>query len=263
MHVILNALSKIFLTKSKETHVFKNIYLEVSHGEFICLLGPSGCGKSTLLNIIAGLEMPSEGRVIVSGLDVASPGPDRAMMFQESALFPWLTVIENVTFGMKLQGVSKEERTRIALKYLKMTHLTKFKNAYIHELSGGMRQRVALARCLAMESEILLMDEPFGALDSQTRLILQMELQKIWLSTKKTIFFVTHSVEEAVLLADRILIMSCYPGGIKSIYPVDLPHPRSVDSEDVSSIMRSVLKELKEEVEKVAKEEFDADWHIQ
>lgn len=263
MHVLLNDLSKIFLTPSKETHVFKNINLQVAHGEFICLLGPSGCGKSTLLNVISGLEAPTQGTVIVSGKEVASPGPDRAMMFQEAALFPWLTVMENVTFGMKLQGLSKEERTQIALKYLKMTHLTKFKNAYIHELSGGMRQRVALARCLAMESEILLMDEPFGALDSQTRLILQMELQKIWLSTKKTIFFVTHSVEEAVLLADRILIMSCNPGGIKSVYPVDLPHPRSVDSEDVSSIMRSVLKELKEEVEKVAKEEFDADWHIQ
>jgi NitT/TauT family transport system ATP-binding protein len=254
--------SKVFKSKSKETAVFDSLNLEINKGEFLCLIGPSGCGKSTLLNIIAGLEKATGGEVLMEGKTVTTPGPDRIMMFQESALFPWLKVIDNVIFGLKIAGVDKKEAYAIADRYLHMTHLSQFKNAYIHELSGGMRQRVALARCLSMDAEIMLMDEPFGALDSQTRLILQLELQKIWEATKKTIIFVTHSVEEAVLLSDRIVLMSANPGGIKKIYDIDIPRPREVDSDAVVHKISFVLKDLKEEVEKVAKAEFDTDWHL-
>ncbi|MDW7661200.1 MAG: ABC transporter ATP-binding protein [Bacillota bacterium] len=258
----INNLSKTFKTKTKETAVFKSIDLKIDKGQFICLIGPSGCGKSTLLNIIAGHEKANEGEVLLEGKAVTTPGPDRIMMFQESALFPWLKVIDNVIFGLKIAGVSKDEAYATADRYLHMTHLSQFKNAYIHELSGGMRQRVALARCLSMDSEIMLMDEPFASLDSQTRLILQLELQRIWEATKKTIVFVTHSVEEAVLLSDKIVLMSVNPGGIKKIYDIDIPRPREVDSEAVVHKMSIVLKDLKEEVEKVAKAEFDTDWHL-
>ncbi|MBN2285011.1 MAG: ABC transporter ATP-binding protein [Tissierellales bacterium] len=260
MVLVVNNVSKIFKSRSKETVVFNSLNLNIRKGEFLCLIGPSGCGKSTLLNIIAGLEQATEGEVLLEGKVVSDPGPDRIMMFQEAALFPWLKVIDNVIFGLKIAGVKKGEAYKMAERYLHMTHLSQFKNAYIHELSGGMRQRVALARCLCMDAEIMLMDEPFGALDSQTRFILQLELQKIWEATKKTIIFVTHSVEEAVLLSDRIVLMSANPGGIKKIYEINLPRPREVDSDAVVHQMSSVLKDLKEEVGKVAKAEFDTDW---
>lgn len=263
MGLELRDVYKKFITKTKETIVFENISLTVDNGEFICLIGPSGCGKSTLLNIIAGLELPTGGECKLNGKPINTPGPDRMMMFQDSALFPWLKVIDNVEFGLKLAGVEKARRKEIALEFLKKTHLTKFQNSYIHELSGGMRQRVALARCLSMNSDMLLMDEPFAALDSQTRLILQMELQKIWIETQKTIVFVTHSVEEAVLLADRIVLMSANPGGIKEIFKINIKRPRAVESLEVMETMSEVLKSLREEVEKVAKAEFDTEWHLE
>jgi NitT/TauT family transport system ATP-binding protein len=185
------------------------------------------------------------------------------MMFQDSALFPWLKVIDNVEFGMKIAGVPKEERRDKAMKYLRMVHLTKFKNSYIHELSGGMRQRVALARALTLDSKVLLMDEPFSALDSQTKSILQLQLQKVWMQTKKTIVFVTHNVEEAVLLADRVVVMAANPGKIKREFSIKLARPRTIENIDLSYVVAEVMKDLKEEVEKVARSEYDSDWSIE
>ena len=263
MGIRVENIHKKFKSKSKETHTLSGIDLEFKKGEFICLLGPSGCGKSTLLNIIAGLEKPTDGKVYLNNSEIKGVGVDRAVMFQESALFPWLKVIENVEFGMKIAGVSKEKRREKALEYLKMVHLTKFKDSYVHELSGGMRQRVALARALTLNSQVLLMDEPFSALDSQTKSILQTELQKIWWETKKTIIFVTHNVEEAVFLADRIIVMSANPGKVKREFKIELGRPRKVDNLDLAYISSEVMNVLKEEVEKVAKREYDSGWDIE
>ncbi|MCX7923535.1 MAG: ABC transporter ATP-binding protein [Clostridia bacterium] len=263
MSLIVENVSKRFDTKHKKTHTLDRVSLEFKKGEFICLLGPSGCGKSTLLNVIAGLEKATEGRILLGGKEVKGAGSDRAMMFQESALFPWLRVIDNVEFGMKMAGVPKEERREKALKYLKMVHLTKFQNSYVHELSGGMRQRVALARALTLDSDVLLMDEPFAALDSQTKNILQLELQQIWWETKKTIIFVTHNVEEAVLLADRVIVMAANPGRVKKEFKIQLARPRLLENVDLVYMVAEIMKELKEEVEKVAKAEYDSDWNIE
>ncbi|MBP2033700.1 NitT/TauT family transport system ATP-binding protein [Clostridium algifaecis] len=263
MSLTIKGISKKFVTKTKQTLTLDNINISFNDGEFICLLGPSGCGKSTLLNIIAGLEKPTEGKIFLNDKKVDDVGVDRAMMFQDSALFPWLKVIDNVEFGMKIAGVPKEERREKAIKYLRMVHLTKFQNSYIHELSGGMRQRVALARALTLDSKVLLMDEPFSALDSQTRSILQIQLQRIWMETKKTIIFVTHNVEEAVLLADRVVVMAANPGKIKGEFNIKLARPRTIENTDLSYIVAQVMKELKEEVEKVAKAEYDSDWSIE
>lgn len=263
MGLEIKGVNKRFVTKNKETYTLDNINLSIKKGEFVCLLGPSGCGKSTLLNIMAGLLKPSEGIVSLNGNEVKEVGPDKAMMFQESALFPWLRVVDNVEFGMKMAGIPKDERREKALTYLKMVHLTKFQNSFIHELSGGMRQRVAIARALTLDSELLLMDEPFSALDSQTKSILQLELQKIWWETKKTIVFVTHNVEEAVLLGDRVIVMSANPGRIKREFKIELARPREAQSIDLAYVASEVMKELKEEVEKVAKSEYDSDWSIE
>jgi len=254
---------KRFIANGKEITVLEDINLEVGRGEFICILGPSGCGKSTLLNIIAGLEKPSQGKVFLNGKEILSPGPDRIVMFQESALFPWLKVIDNVEFGMKMLGIPKKERYEKALRYLKMVHLTKFENAFVHQLSGGMKQRVALARALTLDSEVLLMDEPFAALDSQTKNILLLELQRIWWETKKTIIFVTHNIEEAVLLADKVVVMSSNPGRIKKIFEIKLARPRLLDNPDIVYMISAIMKELKDEVEKIAKEEYDSDWSFE
>lgn len=263
MGVVVQNISKSFLTKHKETHTLERVNMEIKTGEFVCILGPCGCGKSTLLNIIAGLEKASEGKIFLNDQEVNEPGPDRAMMFQESALFPWLRVLDNVEFGMKMTGIAKEIRREKALKYLKMVHLIKFQNSFIHELSGGMKQRVALARALTLDSEVLLMDEPFAALDSQTKSILQIELQRIWLETKKTIIFVTHNVEEAVLLADRVVVMTANPGQIKAEFNIQLSRPRQVENLDLAYMVAKIMKVVKDEVEKVAKDEYDSDWTIQ
>jgi len=263
LSIEIKSVSKDFISKEKTTHTLDNINLSIKSGEFICLLGPSGCGKSTLLNIIAGLEKTSSGKLYLNDKEIKNPGTDRAFMFQDSALFPWLNVMENVEFGMKIKNVPKEERREKALKYLKMVHLTKFQNSYIHELSGGMRQRVALARALTLDSEVLLMDEPFSALDSQTRNILQLELQNIWWETKKTIIFVTHNVEEAVLLADKVVMMSANPGKIKKVFDIKLGRPRQAQSLDLTYVSAEIMKELKDEVEKVAKAEYDSDWDFE
>src|SRR5680860_517458 len=263
MSIVVKNISKSFLTKHKETHTLERVNMEIKTGEFICILGPSGCGKSTLLNIIAGLENATDGNIFLNDQEVTGPGPNRAMMFQYSSLFPWLRVLDNVEFWMKMTGVAKEIRREKALKYLKMVHLTKFQNSFIHELSGGMKQRVALARALTLDSEVLLMDEPFAALDSQTKNILQNELQRIWLETKKTIIFVTHNVDEAVLLADRVVVMTANPGRIKAEFKIQLSRPRQVGDLDLAYTAAKIMKEVKIEVEKVAKDEYDSDWAIQ
>jgi len=262
MSLIVDQVSKTFVVKQGEVNTLSDINIKFDSGEFVCILGPSGCGKSTLLNIIAGLETATNGKVVLNDSTIVGAGPDRVVMFQEPALFPWLRVIDNVEFGMKMAGIEKAERLQIALKYLKMVHLSRFQNSFIHELSGGMRQRVALARALTLDSPVLLMDEPFAALDSQTKSILQMELQQIWLETKKTIIFVTHSVDEAILLADRVLVMSANPGTIKKEFVIQLARPRQPENVDLAYIAASINKELKEEVEKVAKAEFDYDWNL-
>lgn len=263
MSLRVEGVSKEFVGKHKVTHTLDKIDLNIKTGEFVCLVGPSGCGKSTLLNVIAGLERPTTGQIVLNDRPVKEAGPDRAMMFQESALFPWLKAVDNVEFGMKMAGVAPAERRAKALHYLKLVHLTQFQNAYIHELSGGMRQRVALARALALDSEVLLMDEPFAALDSQTKSILQMELQQIWSETHKTIIFVTHDVEEAVLLADRVIVMAANPGRIKKDFSIQLARPRKAEHVDVTYMVAQIMKDLKEEVELVARAEFDSDWHIE
>lgn len=263
LSLVIEGVKKKFITKRKETYTLDNINLDFKKGEFVCILGPSGCGKSTLLNIIAGLESPTEGRITLNGDEIKGVGVDRAVMFQESALFPWLKVIDNVEFGMKIAGVPKKERRERALHYLKMVHLTKFQNSYVHELSGGMRQRVALVRALTLDSEVLLMDEPFAALDSQTKNILQTELQKVWLETKKTIVFITHSVEEAVLLGNRVIVMSANPGRVKKEFNIDLARPRKAEDVNLTYIAAQVMEELREEVERIAKAEYDSDWSFE
>ena len=262
MGLSIEGVYKTYKNNDKELQTLKDINLTVKDGEFICLLGPSGCGKSTLLNVVAGFDKPTEGKILLDGKEINSPGPDRAVVFQEHALYPWLKVIDNVEFGMKMAGVPKQERRERALKYLDMMHLTNFKDAFVHQLSGGMKQRVAIARALSLDSNILLMDEPFSALDSQTRALLQAEVQRIWWSTKKTVVFITHSVEEAVLLADRVLVMSTNPGCIKKEFNIQLPRPRKIGDIDVTYTVSKIMKELEVEVEKVAKAEYDENWSI-
>jgi len=260
LSIVASNVCKIFFSENKETRTLNNVNLTIRPGEFVCILGPSGCGKSTLLNIIAGIEKTTAGKVTLNEKLITKPGPDRAMMFQEAALFPWLRVIDNVEFGMKIAGIGKEERREKALKYLKMVHLTKFQNCFIHELSGGMRQRVALTRALTLDSEVLLMDEPFGALDSHTRTIMHYELQKIWWKTKKTVVFVTHSADEAVLLADRVIVMSANPGEIRKEFKIELARPRRPEDKNLIYTVSMIMEELKEEVNKVAQAEYDNDW---
>lgn len=236
------------------------ISLSIEDREFFAVLGPSGCGKSTLLNVIAGFEKPDRGDVIVCGDPVTAPGPDRAVVFQEPGLMPWLTVRQNVEYGLKLRGLSASERGERAMHYLKMVHLSKYADARPHELSGGMRQRVAIARALALEPRVLLMDEPFSALDAQTRDLLHDELQRIWIETHVTIVFVTHNINEAVYLADRILIMTAPPGRVKRIARVPLGRPRDKLQPDLGIFAAMLHREIKEEVDKVAAREFDPDW---
>ncbi len=255
MSLELKNITRSFEGSVRET--LKDITLTVQDGEFVCLVGPSGCGKSTLLNIIAGLDRPTSGELLMNDAPVAGPGADRAMMFQEHALYPWLNVIDNVKFGMKLAKVPKEEQDRRAEHYLKMVRLWEFREYRIHEISGGMKQRTALARALCLNSPVLLMDEPFSALDKQTTNKLRADLEQIWEETKKTIVFVTHSVEEAVFLADRIVVLSDNPGCIKDIFTVDLPRPREIDSAEFLAVRHKILSCVEREVEKLAKEEYD------
>ncbi len=238
--------SKHFHSKRNRLLVLDDISLSVGKGEFLCITGPSGCGKTTLLNIVAGLDPASKGRVLVNGAEIKGPGIDRAVVFQEPALFPWLTVIENVEFPMKTAGISYEKRRAEAMKCLETVHLSKFAGAYIHELSGGMKQRAALARALTMDSGILLMDEPFAALDSKAKEQLQEELQSIWCETKKTVIFITHNLSEAVFLADRIVHMSEDPGRIRDEYTIDIPRPRKAGSPEIQDAIAKLSAHFRE-----------------
>jgi NitT/TauT family transport system ATP-binding protein len=235
-----------------------HINLQVRSGEFVCIVGPSGCGKSTLLHLIAGLQAQTSGQVLVDGHPVQGPGTDRILIFQEHGLFPWLRVAENVEFGMKMKGVRKAERTEKMQHYLRLVHLAKFEKSFIHQLSGGMRQRVAIARALATEPDVLLMDEPFGALDAQTRDLLHDELERIWSDTGRTIIFVTHNVREAVRLGDRVVLLTFRPGRVKSEFPVELPRPRSLEDPRVALAARDVLDELREEINRSLEVEYNA-----
>ncbi|MDP3278826.1 MAG: ABC transporter ATP-binding protein [Deltaproteobacteria bacterium] len=259
--IALRGAAKRFVdAEGKTTQALSPVDLEVRDGEFVCLVGPSGCGKSTVLNLVAGLDQASEGEVLVRGEPVRGPGPDRTVMFQEAALFPWLTVAENVRFPLDVAGVARSEASGRVEQYLRMVHLWKFRDARPHELSGGMRQRAALARSLVVEPDILLMDEPFGALDAQTCEMLHAELETIWQRTKKTVLFVTHNVREAVRLADRVVVMGTRPGRIKRVLEVDLPRPRDQEQRDVGLLASVLRAELKVEIEKVLREEVDDGW---
>ncbi len=247
--VSVRAVTKAFVARKGITEALQPSSFEVREGEFLVLVGPSGCGKSTLLNLIAGFEFPTRGQVTVDGKPVTGPGFDRMVMFQEHALFPWLNVIDNVIFGLKRKAkLSAAERREVARYYLKLVRLSRFENAFIHELSGGMKQRVALARALAPNPRILLMDEPFGALDALTRERLYSQVQEIFSRTRKTIIFVTHNVREAVCLGDRVLVFSSRPGRIKREIMVNLPRPRTLNDPSVGEIASQVLSDLKTEL---------------
>ena len=242
----VQGVSKRFPTRKDVVHAIDDVSLEVGEGEFICLLGPSGCGKSTLLNIVAGLERADAGRVLCDRAEVTEPGRDRMMMFQESALFPWLDALDNVLFGLRLKpGLSAADRREVAEFYLKLVGLEKFHHAFVHELSGGMKQRVALARALAPNPRVLLMDEPFAALDALTREQLYADLQQIWQQRKKTILFVTHNVREACCLGDRVVLFSPTPGRIREQFTIDLPRPRDLYSVDLARRATTIMAALK------------------
>ncbi len=247
-------------TQAGVVEILRSASLRVAAGEFVCLLGPSGSGKSTILNLVAGLAKPTSGRVRHAEMDVAGPGPDRAVVFQEAALFPWLTLRDNIEFPLKIQGFSAAARAARSEELLRQVHLWRFHERYPHQLSGGMRQRGAIARALATDPAILLMDEPFAALDAQTREILQGEVERIWSATRKTIIFVTHNVREAVRLADRVVLMGTRPGRLLHEEMVDLPRPRAANDARVSALANGIARRIASEVEKVAREEADDAW---
>ena len=242
----IDNVSKSFQSASGTVLALDHVSLNVAEGEFVCLVGASGCGKTTMLNIIAGLEKPDSGGVLADGKPVTSPGRERLVMFQEPALFPWLNVFGNVLFGLKLKpNLSKKNRHDVAKYYLELVGLSRFERANIHELSGGMKQRVSLARALAPNPRVLLMDEPFAALDALTREQLYGDIQEIWKARRKTIVFVTHNVREAACLGDRVLLFSPHPGRVQEEFPVELPRPRDINSVDLAGYATRITKALK------------------
>ena len=241
---------KYFSHDSHKLEALGGINLKVEAGDFVCLVGPSGCGKSTFLRIIAGLEKPDEGQIMFDGHPVTETSPERIMVFQEGALFPWLKVQDNVEFGLKMAGIPKEERAKISNRYLDMMQLTKFANSYTYQLSTGMKQRVAIARALVMDPDVLLMDEPFASLDAQTRDLLLVEMQLIWEKTKKTILFVTHNVAEATVLGTKVVIFSNRPSIIKKEFENNFPRPRVTENESLFKLQQDILAELRPEVKK-------------
>ena len=243
--VIIDNVSKVFGVAGASTHALDDISLEVAEGEFVCLLGASGCGKSTLLNLVAGLDRPSAGTITVGG---SSGDTSTALMFQESALFPWLTARGNVELPLKIRKLPKAQRRAKAVELLELVNLGGFADKLPHELSGGMRQRVALARALAQEADVLLMDEPFGALDAMTRDVLHEELERLWTSTLLTVIFVTHNVREAIRLGDRVVLLTSRPGRIAEEYPISIPRPRRLDSPEVAELAAGITDRLKDEV---------------
>ena len=241
---------KYFSHDSHKLKALGGVNLKVDAGDFVCLVGPSGCGKSTFLRIVAGLEKPDEGQIFFDGHPVTETGPERIMVFQEGALFPWLKVQDNVEFGLKMAGIPKEERAKISHRYLDMMQLTKFSDSYTFQLSTGMKQRVAIARALVMDPDVLLMDEPFAALDAQTRDLLLVEMQLIWEKTKKTILFVTHNVAEAAVLGTKVVIFSNRPSIIKKEVDNNFPRPRVTEDESLLQFQHDILAELRPEVKK-------------
>jgi NitT/TauT family transport system ATP-binding protein len=245
---------------TKKVPAMGPVSLTIQPGEFFSIVGPSGCGKSTLLNILAGLEKSDTGLVTLDGKPITKPGPDRAVVFQEAGLMPWLTARQNIEYGLKLKNIPKNVRRTEALEALQLVRLARYADYYPHQMSGGMRQRVAIARALALKPAVLLMDEPFSSLDSQTRDVLHDELQRIWQETHTTILFVTHNLSEAVYLSDRIMIMTAPPGKVKVVIRVPFPHPRSKTSVELNAFAASVHEQIAEEVNLVAAQEFDSDW---
>ncbi|MES2075207.1 MAG: ABC transporter ATP-binding protein [Pseudomonadota bacterium] len=246
-HITVRSVNKVFKTDSREVVALKDINLEIPQGQFVCLLGPSGCGKSTLLNAIAGFALPSSGEIHADGKLVTGPGPERGMVFQEYALFPWMTVEKNIAFGLEIKGMAQAQIDQKVDQLLGMLSLGDFKHRFPKDLSGGMRQRVAIARVLALDSPIMLMDEPFGALDALTRRNLQDELLRLWSELKKTIIFVTHSIEEAIYLADRIVVMTYRPGTVKRDIMVELPRLRDPASAEFNALKRELGQLVMEE----------------
>jgi ABC-type nitrate/sulfonate/bicarbonate transport system ATPase subunit len=240
--VRIRGLSKSFHPNGHEVRVLENIDLDVCDGELVCILGPSGCGKSTLLNLVGGFLKPSSGEISIDGTSVREPDPRRIFVFQERGVFPWLTVEGNIGFG--LASLSPKEKADRIAHYVRLVGLEGFEKAYPQELSGGMKQRVEVARALAVNPDVLYLDEPFGALDSITRLVMRGELLRIWEAEKKTILFVTHDIDESVQLADRVVVLSARPGSIRRIVEVDLPHPRDLSSPRYLALRDSILEEI-------------------
>ena len=249
--ITIRAIAKVFTTEAGErVGALRPTDLEIAAGEFVSIVGPSGCGKSTLLNILAGLLEASAGEARVAGAVIRGPDIDRGMVFQSYALFPWLDVVGNVEFGLERKGIARAGRRAIALDYLGSVGLKDFARKQVHELSGGMKQRVAIARAFATDPSTILMDEPFGALDALTRRALQKQLLAIWQEHKKTVVFITHSVPEAIVLSDRVVVMTARPGAIKSIVTIDMPHPRDATADRFRDLERQIFAELDAELEK-------------
>lgn len=254
----VRALSKRYSVGDAEVTALMDTDATIQDGEFLCLLGPSGCGKSTLLRIMAGLVPASGGEVRINGRSVSGPGPDRSVVFQDYALFPWMTVAENVEFGLEARGTELAKRRQIARDLLQATGLGAFAEKYPHHLSGGMKQRVSIARALAVDPVLLLMDEPFGALDAQTRYVMQQELLRIWLTYRKTILFVTHSIEEALYLADRVLVMTARPGRVKAELRVPAQRPRDIASPEITKLRKQAMDLLSDEIRRSMEDEAAA-----
>ncbi|MEK4025212.1 MULTISPECIES: ABC transporter ATP-binding protein [Sporosarcina] len=261
MYLSIKGIEKSFPHKERGTvKVLDKIDLEVEKGQFVSIVGPSGCGKSTMLYLIAGLEKADQGTISINGKTVTGSGSDRVVVFQEAGLFPWLTVLDNVTYGLLLKKIPKKEAEQKAIEMLKMVHLGNYIHSYPHQLSGGMKQRVSIARALVMEPDILLMDEPFAALDEQTRMVLHKELLDIWRKTKVTIFFITHNIREAVLLSQKIVVFATRPGKIKAVFTSKDSKDGVVPSDVTLQLEKQILAELQDEIEKVLKEEMGDDY---
>ena len=256
--VEIQALTKRYPVDGTEIAALAEIDVTISEGEFLCLLGPSGCGKSTLLKLAAGLISPTSGVIRINGRAVTGPGPDRAVVFQDYALFPWMTVSENAEFGLAARGLDPARRRQISSELLRVVGLAEFAEKYPHHLSGGMKQRVSIARALAVDPVLLLMDEPFGALDAQTRYVMQQELLRIWRAYRKTVLFVTHSIEEALYLGDRVLIMTARPGRIKAELRVAPSRPRDLAGSELTQLRRQALELLSEEIARSMEQESTA-----
>lgn len=261
--ITINNVNKSFSQRKGNSYTaLDQVSLTINKGEFVSVVGPSGCGKSTLLNLIAGFEKVSSGTITVGGQKITAPGADRIVVFQEHGLFPWLTVLDNVAFGLKQKGLSKKERYTIAFEQIKAVHLSKFVDRYPHELSGGMKQRVAIARALVMDPDILLMDEPFAALDEQTRFILLKDLEEIWLKTGKTILFITHNIREAVILSDRVIVMATQPGRVKKEFAVQAARPHQSGDPLIHALENKIMEALTDELEKVVREELGHEYSL-